>query len=125
MKHVRVLLVDDEEDLVVTLAERLAIRGFEADWAVTADSALELLKGGKTYDVAVLDVKLPGISGLELKNHMAEIDSGLNFIFMTGHGSQEDFMAGAAVAGEANYLWKPVDIDALAQKIKLMANRDD
>ncbi|MFO7784978.1 MAG: response regulator [Thermodesulfobacteriota bacterium] len=124
MKHVRVLLVDDEEDLVVTLAERLAIRGFDADWAVTADSALELLRG-KTYDVAVLDVKLPGISGLELKNHMAEIDSGLNFIFMTGHGSQEDFMAGSAAAGESNYLWKPVDIDALAQKIKRMANRDN
>lgn len=124
MSPVRVLLVDDEEELVVTLAERLEIRGFEADWAVTAGSALKLLKD-KTYDVAVLDVKLPGLSGLELKKHMAGIDPGLNFIFMTGHGSQEDFMAGSAAAGESNYLWKPVDIDALAEKIKLMANRGD
>jgi DNA-binding NtrC family response regulator len=124
MDPVRVLLVDDEEELVVTLAERLAIRGFEADWAVSADSALELVRN-RTYDVAVLDVKLPGISGLELKKHMAEIDADLRFIFMTGHGSQADFEAGAAAAGEANYLWKPVDIDALAEKIRSMASPGD
>jgi DNA-binding NtrC family response regulator len=116
MKPISVLLVDDEEELAVTLAERLTIRGFEVDWALTVDSALKFFKD-KKYDVAVLDIKLPGLSGVDLKKHMAEIDPKLKFIFMTGHGSQEDFEAGSAAAGESNYLWKPVDIDSLAEKI--------
>ncbi|HDR15505.1 MAG TPA: response regulator [Desulfobacteraceae bacterium] len=120
----RVLLVDDEEELAVTLAERLTIRGFSVDWAVTAESALKLFRD-KKYDVAVLDVKLPGLSGVTLKEHMAEIDPELKFIFMTGHGSQEDFEAGSAAAGESNYLWKPVDIDAFAEKINLVAEEID
>ncbi len=124
MTPIKVLLVDDEEELAETLAERLMIRGFSVDWAVTADSALKLFKD-KNYDVAVLDVKLPGLSGVDLKEHMAEIDPALKFIFMTGHGSQEDFKAGSAAAGESNYLWKPVDIDALAEKINLVAEESN
>jgi len=119
MKPINVLLVDDEKELAVTLAERLTIRGLSVDWAITAESALKLFKD-KKYDVAVLDVKLPGLSGVALKEHMAEIDPELKFIFMTGHGSQEDFEAGSAAAGESNYLWKPVDIEALVEKINLV-----
>lgn len=124
MKHISVLLVDDEKELAVTLAERLTIRGFSVDWAITAESALKLFKD-KKYDVAVIDVKLPGLSGVALKEHMAEIDPALKFIFMTGHGSQEDFEAGSASAGESNYLWKPVDIEALAEKINLVVEKND
>ena len=58
MTKIRVLLVDDEEELVSTLAERLSMRGLEADWASSGEKALEMA-GKKTYDIAVLDVKIP------------------------------------------------------------------
>lgn len=113
----RVLLVDDEEELVSTLAERLAMRGIEADWATSADQALEKVISS-TYDVAVLDVKLPRISGLALKRRLEEKVPGMKFIFVTGHGSEDDFRTGSAEAGEGYYLMKPVNIESLVEKME-------
>jgi len=73
---------------------------------------------GMNYDLAILDVKLPRISGLKLKTKMEEIDPGMKFIFLTGHGSEDDFKTGAAEAGASYYLVKPVNIDALIRKMK-------
>lgn len=117
MEQIRVLLADDEEELVVTLAERLEIRGFVAEWVTTGEAACDILQN-RTYDVAVLDVKLPGISGPDLKRKMARIAPELKFIFMTGHGSSDSFKECAAEAGPSYFLMKPVDIDVLVQKIK-------
>ncbi|MDY6910466.1 MAG: response regulator [Thermodesulfobacteriota bacterium] len=112
----RVLLVDDEQELVATLAERLSLRGIDADWAATAEEALEKVKD-HTYDVAVLDVKIPRMSGLDLKRHIEKIQPGIRFIFMTGHGSERDFEIGAAEAGEEYYLVKPVKLELLIAKM--------
>ncbi|MBI4765189.1 MAG: response regulator transcription factor [Deltaproteobacteria bacterium] len=117
----RILLVDDEAELVSTLTERLSFRGIEADWATTAEEALEKADKQK-YDVAVLDVKIPRISGLALKKLLEEKDPGLKFIFLTGHGSEEDFKIGSAEAGEAYYLIKPVDLNLLIEKLKEITN---
>ena len=65
----RVLLVDDEKELVATLAERLAIRGIDADWVTSSEEALKLAET-ETYDLAVLDVKIPRISGIELEKKL-------------------------------------------------------
>jgi len=116
MTKIRVLLVDDEEELVSTLAERLSLRGFEADWASSAEKALEMA-GRKAYDIAVLDVKIPKISGLKLKIKLQEAFPAMKFIFMTGHGSEEDFRAGTAETGAGYYLVKPVHITALIEKM--------
>ena len=62
----RVLLVDDEAEFVTTLAERLTFRGFKVDYAIRALDALALAENN-IYDLAVLDMKMPGTSGLELK----------------------------------------------------------
>jgi DNA-binding response OmpR family regulator len=117
----RILLVDDEAELVSTLTERLSFRGIEADWVTTAEEALEKADKQK-YDVAVLDVKIPRISGLALKRLLEEKDPGLKFIFLTGHGSEEDFRIGSAEAGEAYYLIKPVDLNLLIEKLKEITN---
>jgi DNA-binding response OmpR family regulator len=117
MSELRVLLVDDEEELVSTLAERLSLRGIEAQWVTSAEEALRMVRG-MNYDLAILDVKLPRISGLKLKTKMEEIDPGMKFIFLTGHGSEDDFKTGAAEAGASYYLVKPVNIDALIRKMK-------
>lgn len=120
MKPIRVLLVDDEEELVTTLAERLEIRGFSVEWVTSVAAARDILRD-KTFDVAVLDVKLPGMSGPDLKRRMARIATGLKFIFMTGHGSEHSFKECAAEAGSSYFLMKPVNIDVLVQKIREIA----
>jgi DNA-binding response OmpR family regulator len=111
----RVLLVDDEEELVTALAERLSYRGIEADWSTTGSRALELVEA-QAYDVAVLDVKMPNISGIELKRRLEKIRPGMKYIFLTGHGSEEDFRTGSAEA--SGYLVKPLDIEALIKTMR-------
>ena len=63
----KILLVDDERELVTTLAERLAIRGIDADWATTGEEALKKAEA-EPYDLAILDIKIPRISGVSLKS---------------------------------------------------------
>jgi DNA-binding response OmpR family regulator len=110
----RILLVDDEVEFVTTLAERLTLRGFAVDHSVTAAEAFDLAKRTR-YDLAVLDMKMPGTSGLELQAQLAQLQPNLRFIFLTGHGSEDDYSAGRQQAD--HYLVKPVDINVLIAKI--------
>lgn len=111
----RVLLVDDETEFVATLAERLAFRGIEVDYATRAADAL-LLAQKKAYDLAVLDMKMPGVSGIELKGLLEDKCPAMKFIFLTGHGSEDDYLAGSSEA--RYYLVKPISIDALIAKMR-------
>ncbi|MBW1703934.1 MAG: response regulator [Deltaproteobacteria bacterium] len=112
----KVLLIDDEEELISTLAERLSFRGIEADWVTTGEEAMKKV-AAQCYDLAVVDIRMPKMSGLELKKIMAEKCPRLKFIFMTGHGSEDDYKEGTAEAGAAYYLVKPVTIELLIEKI--------
>ena len=111
-----VLLVDDEKELVSTLSERLSFRGINADWVTDGESALKLVKN-KKYDIAVLDIKMPGISGIELGEEIRKISPDIHIIFCTGHGSASFFSAGAAQSGEEYYLVKPININSLIEKM--------
>ncbi|PIE68623.1 MAG: response regulator [Deltaproteobacteria bacterium] len=111
-----ILLVDDEEELVQTLAERLGFRGIEAEWATSAETALELVRE-KHFDIAVLDVKMPRISGIELMGMLKEQDPALRFVFLTGHGSEADFRQGSE-SGACFYLMKPVKLERLVEKLE-------
>jgi len=111
----RILLVDDELDLVSTLAERLAIRGITADYATTGEQAL-CMAGENDYDLAVLDVKMPHLSGLELWDQLHASHPRMRCIFLTGHTSKQDFQAGTRAG--ALYLLKPLKIEILIQKIR-------
>ena len=110
----RVLLVDDEKEFVTTLAERLSFRGVTADYAVLPQDALTLAEKN-AYDLAILDMKMPGTSGLELKAMLEKIQKGMRFIFLTGHGSEADYFAGSSES--ACYLVKPVNIETLIAKM--------
>ncbi|MBW6520798.1 MAG: response regulator [Desulfoarculaceae bacterium] len=112
----KILLVDDEFELVSTLAERLSLRGIDADWATSGESALAKLQD-TTYDLAVLDIKMPKISGLKLRKKIQKIQPEMRYIFMTGHGSAEDFYSASSEEGPDSYLVKPVNIDDLIAKI--------
>lgn len=109
----RLLLVDDEGELVSTLAERLSFRGIDADWVTSGEEALKKAETG-TYELAILDVKMPRISGIKLKGMLEAKYPDMKFIFMTGHGSEDDFRAGSS---KAYYLVKPINIEALVSKI--------
>ncbi len=112
----RVLLVDDETEFVSTLAERLSMRNIDADWVGSGEDALKRLVD-HVYDLAVLDVKMPHIGGIELMRRMRARRPEMKFIFMTGHGSEQDFQAGASEAGAEYYLAKPVHIEDLMRKM--------
>jgi len=120
----KVLLVDDEHELVSTLAERLSFRGIQADWATSGEEAMRLTEKN-TYDVAVLDVKIPRISGLELKRKLHAKIPTMKFIFMTGHGSEDEFRNCSAETGEGCYLVKPVNIEDLIRKMNELMNASE
>ena len=119
----RVLLVDDEADLASALAERLDMRGIEADWATTAQEALERA-GSAHYDLAVLDVKMPKVGGLELRKQLHANYPQMKFIFLTGYGSEREFQQAACEAGEACYLVKPIDIQELIDRMNELVAQD-
>lgn len=107
----RVLLVDDEEELVSTLSERLDLRGITNDYATTGEQGLALL-ADNDYDWVVLDMKMPGLGGLATLRAIKRSRPDMRIIVITGHTSKEDHDAGLA-AGADHYLLKPVDVDDL------------
>jgi len=111
----KVLLVDDEVELVSAMAERLSFRGVDADWTDNGETALKMAKE-TDYALAVLDMKMPKMSGLELRKLLSADHPDMQFIFLSGHGSESDFKAGCAAG--CNYLIKPIQIESLMVKIK-------
>jgi len=110
----RILLVDDEKEFVATLAERLSLRDIEADWVTSAKEAEQIIET-RHYDLVVLDVKMPHMGGRQLKQIIEKKLPGIKTIYLTGHGSEEDYKAGSAEADY--YLMKPVNIFELIEKI--------
>jgi DNA-binding response OmpR family regulator len=108
----KVLLVDDEKKFAMMLSKRLALRGIDVDYVYTGEEALVMVENSR-YDVAILDVKMPGIGGIELKRKLSGLAPGMKFIFLTGHGSETDFEIGSAEA--AYYLAKPLQIEKLIE----------
>lgn len=111
----RVLLVDDEKKFAAMLAKRLELRQIQTRFAYSGAEAIDLIKQGERFDAAVLDVKMPGIGGIELRRRLSELDPELKFVFLTGHGSRSDFEQGANEA--AFYLPKPLKIDDLVETL--------
>jgi DNA-binding NtrC family response regulator len=115
-QHIRVLLVDDEENLLEYLSKRLLKQGFTVKATFSGEQALSVAKQDH-YDVAVVDLKMPGIDGVETQKRLREIQPFLQCIVLTGHGSVESaFESGHEDAFE--YLLKPVDYDALVSTIR-------
>lgn len=107
------LLVDDEKEFVSTLAERLQMRGFQPQVAFSGEEALEMLKRN-VPDVMVLDLKMPGIDGLEVLRRVKKRHPRVQVIILTGHGSERD-EAAARRLGAFDHLQKPVDLNDLVQ----------
>lgn len=107
----KVLLVDDEQKFALMLAKRLELREIDVEVFFFGEKALETVAQGHRFDVAVLDVKMPGIGGIELKRRLSVLDPEMKFVFLTGHGSNTDYQVGTHEADD--YLPKPLQIDQL------------
>ena len=117
MKEIKVLLVDDEEEFVQTLAERIEMREIGSDVALNGEEALKKVDANAP-DVMVLDLKMPGIDGMEVLRQTRKAYPNVQIIMLTGHGSKKDEKE-ARRLGAFEYLQKPVPIDVLVKKIKL------
>lgn len=128
---IRVLVVDDEQDFATALVERLQRRGFTADAVFTGEAALERLvafshgtapRAAPPYDVAVLDLKMPGIDGLTTLREIKRAGLDVPVVVLTGHGTVASGIDGMQI-GAADFLQKPVDLDALCTAIRAAAER--
>lgn len=116
MKDIKVLLVDDEEDFVQSLSERIKMRDLDSEVALDGEEALRLVDE-KTPDVMVLDLKMPGIDGMEVLRRVKKAYPNVQVIMLTGHGSEKDEEE-ARRLGAFEYLEKPTSIDVLTKHIK-------
>ena len=123
MEPLRVLIVDDEEELVSALEQRLNLRGFQAKGVTTGAEALAYL-AETPCDVVLLDVKMPGIGGLELIKRIKEERPNLQVILLTGWSSAEDAEKGKQL-GAYDYLMKPVKIDSLVKVLLSASAREE
>lgn len=115
MEPLRILIVDDEIELVAALKERLELRGFDTEGVTTGTAALEFLER-EPRDIVLLDLKMPGLGGLEviqlIKRHWMDIE----VILLTGHGSLKNVEEGMEL-GAFDYLMKPVRIEELVKAL--------
>lgn len=118
---IRVLLVDDEEQFVETLAQRLEARGFTVATAFNGEQALDHIKD-KDVDVVVLDVLMPGLSGIDTLREMKKIRPLSEVIMLTGHATVETAIEGMKL-GAFDYLMKPTEIEDLVDKINKAQRR--
>ena len=119
VSELRVLLVDDEEELVSALVERLGYRGIEAKYALDGPQAIEMIRE-ESFDVVVLDLKLPGMSGVQVHSILKKEHPHLPVVMITGHGAPADQVQEAR--GEHyDFLEKPVGLAVLIEKIKEVA----
>ncbi len=119
MSNLRVLLVDDEEELVQALSERLRLRGFEVVVALSGEQALSILQEAAP-DLMVLDLKMPGMDGMDVLRTTRQVSPQVQVIMLTGHGSEKDCEA-AMRLGVFDYLQKPVDITELVTALNRAA----
>jgi len=115
MGQLKILFVDDEEELVTTIIERLKFRDVDAAYELNGASAIERMRKD-TFDIVVLDLKLPGISGEETLRVMKQEHPDIPVLIITGHGSS--IMADKVPRGAAGFLAKPINIDDLLARIK-------
>ena len=112
----KVLLVDDEKEFIVLMSQRLETRGLKVG-AVTSGEEAILLADDYGFDVAVVDLAMPGIDGIETLIQIKEKRPDIEVIMLTGQATVHSGIE-AMKHGAIDYLEKPVDLDVLMEKIR-------
>ena len=116
MDAFKVLFVDDEMDFLETLMKRMKRRGVDVEGVESGEEALKVLED-KQVDVVVLDVKMPGMDGIETLREIKKRYPLIEVIMLTGHANVEVAIEGMEL-GAFDYLMKPMAIDELSFKLK-------
>jgi len=116
---IKLLLVDDEQDFVEVLSERLEVRGFDVKTALSGQEALKWIYRSD-FDVVLLDVMMPGDNGIEILTEIKRARPLMQIIMLTGHAKIDTAVRGIEL-GAYDYLLKPLEIESLVEKIN-MAN---
>ncbi len=116
MSEFSVLVVDDEDDFRETFAKRLKKRKIDVSGVASGEKALELLDE-KSFDIVILDVKMPGIDGVDALREIKKKVPLTEVIMLTGHASVEAGIEGMQL-GAFDYVMKPADIDDLMDKMR-------
>jgi len=111
----KVLLVDDEEEFVETLAERMRTRGMKVSTTNSGADALQLVDD-ESFDVVVLDLKMPGIDGIEALKRIKRRRPDIQVVLLTGHATIEKGVE-AIKEGALEFLEKPIDLSSLTEAI--------
>lgn len=117
-----VLLVDDEADFVEIMTKRLKKRSFQVEVAYSGPEALEILAKTERVDIVLLDVKMPGMDGIEALSKIKEHSPLVEVIMLTGHATVDSAVEGLKL-GAFDYLMKPCDIKVLMQKLNAAMER--
>jgi len=121
MSKFKVLFVDDEEELVSTLVERLKYRDIAGAYELNGASAIERLRREK-FDIVIIDLKLPGISGAETTRVVKQEHPELPILLITGHGSPLE--TEEIPKGIEDILPKPIKLDTLVEKIQTVLRQE-
>ena len=116
MDNFKILIVDDENDFRETIIKRLRARKIEVEGADSGPAALEML-ADRDFDVVVLDVKMPGMDGIETLREIKLKKPLVEVIMLTGHASVESGIQGMQL-GAFDYVMKPVALDDLMDKLR-------
>lgn len=112
-----IMLVDDEVSFVETMSKRLGKRKIETITALSGEECLDKLKTNQILDVIVLDVKMPGMDGIDTLKEIKKMFPLIEVIMLTGHGTIESAIDGMKL-GAFDYLMKPCDIETLVDKVE-------
>jgi DNA-binding NtrC family response regulator len=124
MHYFNVLIVDDEEDFLETIINRLKKRDIDATGTRSGEEALEVLKV-KPFDVVVLDIKMPGgMDGIDVLKEIKKLYPLTEVILLTGHASVETSIDGMKL-GAFDYLMKPIKLEELLKKIAQAIEKKD
>lgn len=122
MKQKKILVVDDEQDLCEILLYNLRAAGFEAEAAYSGEAALD--KGPRQYDLLILDVMMPGMSGFDLAERLRNepATSKLPIIFLTAKDTEDDTLQGFGL-GADDYVTKPFSVREVVARVKAVLAR--
>jgi DNA-binding NtrC family response regulator len=112
-----IMLIDDEVLFVETMAKRLASRSIETITAFSAEDGLEKLKENQNIDVIILDVKMPGMNGIEALKEIKKLSPLIEVILLTGHATIKSGIDGMKL-GAYDFLTKPCDIEEIVNKVE-------
>jgi DNA-binding NtrC family response regulator len=116
MSIANVLLVDDEVDFVETFSERLIMRNLEIAKAFSGEEALQVLEKNQNIEIVILDVKMPGMDGIETLAEIKKKFPLVEVIMLSGHADVESAIDGMK-QGAFDYLMKPCDMDQIIAKV--------